>query len=87
MASLHADLSIPTAYLAVIYREKALPSRGEFESRDGNEKLYLVRTEQAACRFLLIFAAAWGLHSSSGSIAPANVNSTMRFEVLGDEAG
>ena len=51
LASLLADLSIATAYLTVIYREKALPNRGEFESRDGNEKLYLVRTEQAACRF------------------------------------
>jgi hypothetical protein len=30
LASLHADLSIPTAYLTVIYREKALPSRGRF---------------------------------------------------------
>ena len=30
LASLHADLSIPTAYLTVIYREKALPSRGKF---------------------------------------------------------
>jgi hypothetical protein len=30
LVSLHPDLSIPTAYLTVIYREEALSSRGRF---------------------------------------------------------